>query len=164
MAQQNSNISKMWETSLKNPQRWTASVWGPVRCHRHIDFFAPAHSPVGQKTSLVNFKHKITTSTNYRDEIGTGYIRMSHNIEICLHGKRHKNNFNFKINQSNFTCTDAVMKRRRGRGKKQWFFPQDKYIQGTDEKRAGIGFYSSEWILVRKNNNYKYAPQSQNDG
>ena len=29
--------------------------------------FAPTHPPVGQKTSLVNFKHKIKTSANYTD-------------------------------------------------------------------------------------------------
>ena len=71
--------------------------WGPVWCHQHIDFFGPTHPPVGQKMSLVNFKHKITTSANYTDSIGTGY--MSHDKELCLHGKRLKNYF--KINQSN---------------------------------------------------------------
>ena len=50
--------------------------------------FATTHSPLGQKTSLVNFKHKITTSANYTDGIGTGYT--SHEKEICLHGKRLK--------------------------------------------------------------------------
>ena len=46
------------------------------------------YKPMGQKTSLVNFKHKITTSANYTDGIGTGYT--SHEKEICLHGKRLK--------------------------------------------------------------------------
>ena len=68
---------------------------GPVST-THI-FFALAHPHLGQKTSLVNFKHKITTSTNYTDGIGTGYT--SHDKEICLHGKRLKNNF--KIIKSN---------------------------------------------------------------
>ena len=39
--------------------------------------------------SLVNFKHKITTSANYTDGIGRGYT--SHDKELCLHGKRLKN-------------------------------------------------------------------------
>ena len=52
---------------------------------------------MGQKTLLVNFKHKITTSAHYTDGIGTGYT--SHDKEISLHGKILKNNF--KINQSN---------------------------------------------------------------
>ena len=38
VARQNSNISEMWETGFKNPPRRTASVWGPVQCHRHTDF------------------------------------------------------------------------------------------------------------------------------
>ena len=82
----------MWETSFKNPPRRTTSVWGPTRCHQHTDFFAPTHPPVGQKMSLVNFK---LTSANYTG-FGTGYT--SHNEEICLQGKRLKNNL--KINQS----------------------------------------------------------------
>ena len=81
---------------FKNPQRQTASVWGPVQCRRHTDFFAHAHPLLGQKTSLVNLNHKITTSANYTDGIGTGYT--SHNKEKSLPGKRLKNNF--KINQS----------------------------------------------------------------
>ena len=44
-----------------------------VWCHRHTVFFAPTHPPVVQKTSLVNFKHKITTSANYTDGTGTVY-------------------------------------------------------------------------------------------
>ena len=64
-------------------------VWSTQR------FFAPARPPVGQKTSLVNFKHKINTSANYMDGIGTGCT--SHNKEMCLHSKRLE--YNFKINQ-----------------------------------------------------------------
>ena len=109
---------------FKNPQRQTASVWGPVQCRRHTDFFAHAHPLLGQKTSLVNLNHKITTSANYTDGIGTGYT--SHNKEICLHGKRLKNNF--KINQSNYTCTDVGMKRTRGRGKKRWSSPPRQVV------------------------------------
>ena len=60
------------------------------------------------------------TSSNYMDGIGTGYT--SHDKEIC---KRLKNNF--RINQSDQTCTDAMMKHMLGGVKKQWFFPpQDK--------------------------------------
>ena len=73
------------------------------------------------------------------DGIGTGY--KSHNKEICLHGKRLKNNF--KINQPDQTCTDAVKKRMRGRGKKAVFFPpKTSYKLGTDEKRGEqVGFF-----------------------
>ena len=86
--------------------------------------FFRTHPPVGQKTSLVNFKHKITTSANYTDGIGTGYT--SHDNEMCLHSKRFKNYF--KINQSNWTCTDAVMKHMRGRGKKAVVFSPKKQV------------------------------------
>ena len=67
---QNSNILEMWETGLKNTPRQTASVLCLVRCHQHTDIFAPAHPPVGQKMSILNFKHKIMTSANYKDGIG----------------------------------------------------------------------------------------------
>ena len=97
VARQNS-IRERGETSFKkNLPRPTASVWGPVECHWYTDFFTPTLPPMGQKTSLVNFKHKITTSAHYTYGIGTGY--MSHDKEISLHGKILKNNF--KINQSN---------------------------------------------------------------
>ena len=46
-------ISELWENGFNNPPRWTASVWGPVRCCWHTDFFIPAHPPVGQKMSLL---------------------------------------------------------------------------------------------------------------
>ena len=51
---------------------------------------------MGQKTSLVNFKHKIMTSAKYTDCIGTGYT--SHDKELYLQSKMLKNYF--KINQS----------------------------------------------------------------
>ena len=53
-------------------------------------FFRPAHPPVSQKMSLVNFKHKITNSANYME--GIGIVNTSNDKEICLHSK---------INQSN---------------------------------------------------------------
>ena len=56
----------MWETGFKTHQNEHASVWGPVWCRRHTDFFASTYP-------AVNFKHKITTSSNYTGGIGTGY-------------------------------------------------------------------------------------------
>ena len=52
--------------------------------------------PYNRLTQKINLNHKITTSANYTDGIGTGYT--SHNKEKSLPGKRLKNNF--KINQS----------------------------------------------------------------
>ena len=99
VAQQNSNILEILETGFLSPPKAQNErrQWGPVRCHRQTVFFASNHLPVGQKTSLVNFKHKITTSANYTDSIGTGFT--SHDKELCLQGKRLKNYF--KINKSN---------------------------------------------------------------
>ena len=59
MAQQNSNIIEMWETSFKNLPRRTSSVWGPVRCHQHTYFFVPAHPPLGQKCHLLILNTKL---------------------------------------------------------------------------------------------------------
>ena len=90
----------MWETGFKNLPRQTASVWGPVlRCRPHTDFFAPAHPPVGQKTSLLNFKHKITTSAIYTDSIGTRYTVHLTTKKICVHSKRLKKTTSKSINQ-----------------------------------------------------------------
>ena len=80
------------------------------------------------------------TSANYMDGIGTGYT--SHDKEIC---KRLKNNF--RINQSDQTCTDAMMKHMLGWVKKQWFFPPPKtsYKLGTEEKQGKqVGFCNKE--------------------
>ena len=85
VARLNSNIPEMWETGFKNLPRREASVWSLVPCPLHTDIFCACPSTVGKKMSLVNFKHKITTSANYTDGIVTGYT--SHNKEICLHGK-----------------------------------------------------------------------------
>ena len=121
--QYNVHISEIWETSFKNPSKRVASVWGLVRCHQHTDFFAPAHPSAGKKnTSLVNFKHKTTISANYMmDGIGTKYT--SYDKEIYLHCKRLKNNF--KINQSNQTCTNVLYK---GMGECSGFFPLRQVI------------------------------------
>ena len=80
------------------------------------------------------------TSANYTDGIGTGYT--SQDKEICLQGKRLKNKF--KINQSNQTCTNAIMKLMRGRGKKAVVFPpKTKYKLGMDEKQGEqVGFFA----------------------
>ena len=52
---------------------------------------------VGQKNHLLTLNTKLRIQlTMYTDGIGTGY--MSHDKEVCLHGKRLKNYF--KINQS----------------------------------------------------------------
>ena len=51
----------------------------------HRFFFAPTHPPLGKKTSLVNFKHKITTWANYTDGIGTGYtVHLMTNNCVCM--------------------------------------------------------------------------------
>ena len=76
-------------------------------------------------------KHKITTSANYTDVIGTGYT--SHDKELCLHY--------FKINQLNsylFWCRDTG-----GGVKKWWFFPPQRSKDlgtGCGVRQAGIGF------------------------
>ena len=104
MARQNSIMSEMCETDYKNPPRQTASVWSPIRWRQHKDFFALTHPPVGQKTSLVIFEHKITTSASNMDSIGTGYT--SHDTEICMHGKRLKNNLSIKLDL--YSCRDET--------------------------------------------------------
>ena len=100
MAGQNSNIPEIWETGFKarqNEQHQCGAQYGVVT---HTFFSRPpTHPPVGQKMSLLNFKHKIMTSANYMDGIGTRYEYMSHDKEMYLHSKRFKNYF--KINQSN---------------------------------------------------------------
>ena len=68
---------------FQKPAKTNSVSVGPVRCRWHTEFFRTHPPTVGQKTSLVNFKHKITTSANYMDGIGTGY--MSHDNEMCLH-------------------------------------------------------------------------------
>ena len=86
----------MWENRFQKPAKTNSVSVGPVQCCRHTEFIAPTHPPVGQKTSLVNFKHKITTSANYTDGIGTGYT--FHDNEMCLHIK-HLKNYSKSINK-----------------------------------------------------------------
>ena len=95
---------------------------------------------VGQKTSLVSFKHKIMTSANYTNGIGTGY--KSHDKEICLHGKRLKKQLQ---NQSINQIRPVLMlwwNVQGGGVQKQCFFPpKTSYKLGTDEKRGKqVGF------------------------
>ena len=73
------------------------------------------------------------------DGIGTGYT--SHDKEIC---KRLKNNF--RIYQSDQTCTDAMMKHMLGGVKSSGFFPpKTSYKLGTEEKQGKqVGFCNKE--------------------
>ena len=97
--------------ACQNKRYQCGARFGVIDTH----FFSPTHPSMGKKMSLVSYKHKITTSANYINRIGTGYT--SHDKELCLHY--------FKINQSNQTCTNAVMKCTGGggRGVKKQFFP-----------------------------------------
>ena len=139
---------------LKKTVKTNSVSVGPGLVSSTHRFFGTAHPPVGQKTSLVNFKHKITPSANYTDGIGTRYT--SHDKEICLHGKRLKTTSK-SINQTiPILTTDAVMKRIRGRGKKVVFFPpKTSYKIDTDEKRGEqVSSGSREiiwirWIVIR---------------
>ena len=79
---------------MNNEQRQCGAWSGVVNTQI---FFTNTHPPVGQKTSHINFKHKITTLANYTDGIGTQYTY--HDKEMFQHSKRLKNYF--KINQSN---------------------------------------------------------------
>ena len=71
------------------PLQTNKSVWFPEE-EKSFWCFRLWPETSGQKTSLLNFKHKIATSANYTDNFGTGYTS---------HSKRLKNYF--KINQSN---------------------------------------------------------------
>ena len=125
------NVGNWLKKNRQDKQR-QCGAWSGVF---DTQIFWDCPPPVGQKTSLVNFKHKITPSANYTDGIGTRYT--SHDKEICLHGKRLKTTSK-SINQTiPILTTDAVMKRIRGRGKKVVFFPpKTSYKLDTDEKRG----------------------------
>ena len=136
----------MWETGSKPAKTNNVSGPSPVSStHRFFCADPPTQSPMGQKMSTINFKHKITTSANYTDGIGTGYT--SHDKDLWLHGKRLKNYF--EINQSDYTkdwCRDETY---GGGGVKKWVFlsPKKKLGSiGTDGKRGKqVGFSTKEY-------------------
>ena len=72
VAQQNSNISEMWETSSKTRKTNSVSV-GPSPVSSTNTFILARPPAWGSKMLLINFKHKIMTSANYTYGIGTGY-------------------------------------------------------------------------------------------
>ena len=124
---------------FQNPPRQTASVWGPVQCHRYTDFFTPAHPPVGQKTSPVNFKHKVTTSADYC--IWTALVQdilLTTKKCVCM-VKELKNNFK-SINQ----IRPVLMlwwNVGGGELKQGGFSLKTSYKLGTDKKRGEqVGF------------------------
>ena len=84
-------------------------VRGPVQYWQHTDCFTAAYPPVGQKTSLNNFKHKIK-----RLEL-TIQTALVHDIPlmtkncVCIISMVKESK-----TTSNYTCTDAVMKRVQG--------------------------------------------------
>ena len=135
----------MWKTGSKSPPRQTASVWGPVRCRRHAEFFATTHPPVGQKTSLVNFKHKITTSANYTDGIGTGYT--SHDNEMCLHITDLKK-YSKSINKIGPVLMPWWNVWGEGVKKQRFFPPKISYKLGSGVERGEqVGFSALNWFL-----------------
>ena len=105
---------------FESPPKQTVSVWGPVLFCRHTDFFScPPTHPWVKKC------HSLTFNTKLRLQLTTR-TALVHDKKMCLHSKRFKNYF--KINQSNWTCTDAVMKHMRGRGKKAVVFSPKKQV------------------------------------
>ena len=97
VAQQNSNISEIWETGSKTRQNEQRQC--RVQCSV-VDtkiFSCPITHPWVKKHHSLTFKHKIRSSANNTDGIGTGYT--SHDKEICLHWKRLQKTS--KTNQSN---------------------------------------------------------------
>ena len=61
----------MWETGSKTCQNKRHQCGAQSGVINTQIFFAPTHPPVGQKMSLLNFKHKTTTLANYTDGFGT---------------------------------------------------------------------------------------------
>ena len=97
VAQQNSNNSEIWETGSKTRQNEQRQC--RVQCSV-VDtkiFSCPITHPWVKKHHSLTFKHKIRSSANNTDGIGTGYT--SHDKELCLNFKRLINYF--KINKSN---------------------------------------------------------------
>ena len=62
VAGQNSNIKEVLENTsnrrFTKPSKTNGISVGPSSVSSTHSFFAPTHPPMGQKTSLVNFKHK----------------------------------------------------------------------------------------------------------
>ena len=139
----------MWKTGSKSPPRRTASVWGPLLCRWHSEFLAPTHPPVGQKTSLVNFKHKITTSANYTDGIGTGYT--SHDNEMCLHITDLKN-YSKSINKIGPVLMPWWNVWGGGVKKRRFFPPKTSYKLGSGVERGEqVGFWNRKLKISIKN-------------
>ena len=95
---------------------------------------------VGQKTSLVNFKHKITTSANYTDGIGTGYT--SHDNEMCLHITDLKN-YSKSINKIGPVLMPWWNVWGGGVKKRRFFPPKTSYKLGSGVERGEqVGFFA----------------------
>ena len=100
--------------SLPKP---TVTVWGPIQCCQHIDFFAPANPPVGKKS------HSLTLNTKLWLQLTTVYGWHWYRTH-----KRLKNYF--KINRRDETYEG-------GWAKKAVVFPlKTIYKLGTDVKRG----------------------------
>ena len=98
---------------------------------------------MGQKTSLVNFKHKITTSANYTDGIGTGYT--SHDNEMCLHITDLKN-YSKSINKIGPVLMPWWNVWGGGVKKRRFFPPKTSYKLGTGVKRGEqVGFFAKNF-------------------
>ena len=132
MAQQNSNISEMWETCYKNLPKQTVSV--PVRFHRHTESFAPA-----VPTHLwVKKCHTLASNTKLRLQltIRTALVQdMSHDKEKFLHGKILKR-LQKLINQIRPVLMLWCNLRGEGGKKAVIFLPKTSYKLGTDVKRG----------------------------
>ena len=68
-------ISRKCGKPVPIPAKTNVSLPSPVRCHRHTDFFGAICE--SKKRHSLTFKCKITTSANYTDGIGTGYMYVS---------------------------------------------------------------------------------------
>ena len=124
-----SNIFEMWETGLKNQPRQTASVWGPVQCQRHTDFFA---------------RHLLTLNTKLRLQLS---IQTALVQDIRLRTKKHVCMVkDLKATSKSTNQIRPVLMPwwniQGGGVKKQWFFPhKTSYKLGMDEKQGEqVGF------------------------
>ena len=126
----------------KTRQREHRQCWAQSGViNTQIGLCPPTHLWVKKKTSLVNFKQKITTSANYKDVIG-----LTTKKYVCM--------------VKDFKTTSKSIHQIRpvlmpwwnvwgGGGKKQWIFPSKTiYKLGTDEKRGEqVGFCSTVCTL-----------------